>query len=205
MMGRFHTNPLSFGCMRKLLPRFRANFLAELSAPPSVVAHDDCFEVLNNLANTYVAYRIWSNISIASHAILITAAPALSQMTAFKPNHHPLCEREQEWDVLAFSSLLMLVERHPMRVFRFPLCGGFTFLLAVCNRPSLSDRFCLLRVCGTPITHPLAFICASLLSAIFGFSHWFLSYRTVVRGGIGADTLVPSCLYHAQAQDAVLC
>jgi hypothetical protein len=37
---------------------------------------------------------------------------------------------------------------------------------------------------------------ATFLSAIFGFSHWFLAHRTVVRDGIGAETPVPPRLYH---------
>jgi hypothetical protein len=41
-----------------------------------------------------------------------------------------------------------------------------------------------------------------LSSVIFGFSHWFLSPRTVVRDGSGVSAPMSSRLYHTQMQMA---
>ena len=136
-------------------------------------------------ANPDIMFRIWSDIAMACHAIFVSMCSALFPFSTFIPNGAPFLECKQKLYAALFSSPFMSVKGIAASVF-FLFRPVFSILLFRC-----------FWIRGAPHPHIIPVIRPLLFSVIFGFSHWRLSYRSVVRDGIGATTLVPSRLYHS--------
>jgi hypothetical protein len=117
-------------------------------------------------------------IAKARHNILATLTAAFLPLSADLPECPPTLKCEQELNAALSRSPALFVESNPLRVVQFPLELRLPHLLAVSRSP-------------------LALILAVPFSAIVWVSHWFLLLRTVVRDGRGAQTPLPSRLYHA--------
>lgn len=161
--------------------------------------------------NPDVANRVWSRVFMTSHAVLPLANAALLKLAALKPDRPPLVEGKQKLYLTALCGIPMVVKRIALGVFALlsvRFAGRFLCLLWICDATGAFVRGNLFPVFRVPLPlmlpdplrvreMPSTLTRQPLFSAIFGFSHWFRFIRSVVRGGIGADTSVPFRLYHA--------
>ena len=168
-------------------------------------------------ANTDITDLVWSSITKTSHAILIATTTALREFAAFRPDREPFIECKKERDIATLGSHLMRIVGDARCVLRLPFDHPFsrffwvrgiqvavplTSFLRISGAPLSRLSIVFLAIRGSPRAPPFTFIHAPLLSAILGVSHWCLSSRSVVRGGIDAETSVPSRLYHALSGSA---
>ena len=136
--------------------------------------------VLRRCAYADVTNSVRTQILVSCHDILVLTGASLLPFSAVSPDAPPLFECEQKRDAAV---------------------SGVTFSKAIClffGVPLLpvTPRSQTLRSVRLP---PFTHICVvRKSSAIFAFSHWFLSFRTVVRDGVGASTSMPFRLYHAR-------
>lgn len=134
--------------------------------------------VLSSRADANVADSIWPNIAITGHAVVIRTAAALLKFATLDPDLCPFVERQQKGDVAAACAGLVVPITFSQRVFGVPFANSSNMLA---------------RIGSSPCAH----VGALLGSAMISIGHWFLSNRSMVRGGTGAHTLVSSRLYHA--------
>lgn len=64
--------------------------------------------ILTPRAYANIAYRIWSNIATASHAVAIHAEAALVPFATIYPDGRPFLKREQERNASLFGAVLMV-------------------------------------------------------------------------------------------------
>jgi hypothetical protein len=133
-----------------------------------------------------ITHGVRTRVTVASHAIFTSVNAALFKTRAVAPDIAPLIERKKERDPAPFRAVsVVFISIQPLI---------FSLLSVVSARCG----FGFLGV-GSPPRAPAR---KPLLSAIFGVSHRVLSYRSVVRAGVGAETLTPSRLYHPLTEGA---
>ena len=202
----------------EMLPFCRESFPRFSQSSQSVGAHRFAapkpvgFSLIHLIeANVDVADGVCTRIVKAGHAVFAAMYAALREFAALKPDAPPLVKGKKELDFPAPGAVPVAVK------------GIALWVLALSSMALARGLFCLFRIGCTlhPFSVgdllaifriPLAYIRADFLavrcmpslhagsvlfSAIFGFSHWFHSSGTMVRGGISAETPVLSRLYHA--------
>lgn len=149
--------------------------------------------VLSARANAHIADLVCPGVSVSRHAVLIRSKPSFIPFATSLPNVPPLLERKPERNTATLRSVFMPLIR-AMSGWQVGSPSGrvLSQLIRVGGAPFASPGILL----GAMRLMPSALVGAQLLSAIVGISHWLLSPRTVVRGGTGASTPMPSRLYH---------
>ena len=165
--------------------------------------------VVADRGDAYVANRIRTSVASACHDVLAFAVAAFGKLAALAPDRAPLVERQKERNIAQLGVMLMRCVGVHFRIGIAPRLdfipdfvrvgsvscarsGSASFSVVLRPLCRAGDGFLAVRVIPRAFRGQLPF------SAIIRFSHWFLAHRTVVRGGIGASTLVLSRFYHGE-------
>lgn len=139
-----------------------------------------CFQVVFSLrADTHIANRIWSGVTKSCHDVLALFHTSLLPFPRGLPNGTPLLERKKEWDIALFGAPFVAV------ISSLHWVGG-----SAINRG-------FLWVGSAPSSLPFSMVCARGFFVLIWHSFRSSCSGSRVRGGTGADTLVPFRLYHA--------
>ncbi len=156
-------------------------------------------DVFLDSADAHIADRIRPHVTIPRHHVSTGTVPSLQPFATIGPYSQPLFKGEQEWNATPLGTAFVDDVAGPFRVLGIPFGAAAARLIAVCLAPHPQFRilFLAVRRIGKPCALPCPLIRSQFLSAILGISHWLCFSRTVVRGGTGAETPMPSRLYHA--------
>jgi hypothetical protein len=126
--------------------------------------------IFRRCADPDIPNGVSASVFVPCHDILGRSGASLFPFPAVTPDFPPLFEGKSERDTTVFGAGFVRAITRFLGVFASPC--------AIRSRTLFYIRL-------TPLAH---IEIMSQSSAIFAFSHWFLSIRTVVRDGIGAAT-----------------
>jgi hypothetical protein len=153
-------------------------------------------------ANTNIADSVGANVSSACHHVAAFFCPPLGPFATFIPYRHPffVCEQKRYPPLPGTPSLI--VKGIPIWItllFNVRSTPRFPRFFGCVSTPRAKLRVLFVSIGSGPRAFPRAFICPVSFSAIFAVSHRVLSYRSVVRGRIGAETSMRLRSYHHSA------